>query len=173
MSKSIGKVKTGVLEFQVLDENFKPVTCFQPTRLWFWINKLLKIDLRLALVTGYWTQQPIIIKNTITDKGKALVVSNLATSVLAAAIGTGTPATNALGVEISRGAVTPTIETTTILNDTVKFTRQFTIAVNCSLTEEGLFTSLTTGDMVAYRTFPALNLLAGYKYNLTHRIKSS
>jgi hypothetical protein len=87
----------------------------------------------------------------ISDAGKELIASSLSVrKILNIAIGTGTPAANALGTEISRKAV----DTTTVSSNTLTFISQWDVEDNVSgtITEVGLFETSPSGNMFSAKS---------------------
>lgn len=126
--------------------------------------------------------------NTITNVGHAAAngrISNIGSYSpfvnIAIGIGTqGTPATStALASEsttvgAARGAATATQITTTVTNDTTQLVKTFTFTGGLAITEEGIFDSATasSGTMLAYQSFSAINVISGDTLQVTHTYKT-
>lgn len=168
----------GIVELQLRDSSGNTKSLFQPNKLWDAVNKLFKVDLRLPFITGRWTEN-VIVYNTVTTAGLSesakLLGGVSADPISHMAIGIGTGGTTALNSEITTGggerdAVTPTSETTTSAGDTVQAVNTFTFSGSFAVTEEGLFNATPAGDMIAYRTFSAINVASGDSLQITHKI---
>lgn len=168
----------GIVELQLRDSSGNVKSLFQPNRLWDVVNKFFKIDLRLPFITGKWTKN-VVVYNTVTTVGLsecAKLLGGIAADPIShMAIGTGTGGTTALAAEITTGggqraAVTPTSQTTTSAGDTVQSVNTFTFSSSFAVTEEGLFNAATNGDMIAYRTFSAVNVASGDSLQMTHKV---
>jgi Cu/Ag efflux protein CusF len=90
-------------------------------------------------------------------------------------LGIGTPTTTALGSEITTGggeraAVTPSSQTTTVTGDTIRSTNTYSFTDTFAVTEEGLFNAVSSGDMIASRSFSAINVANGDSLQITHDI---
>lgn len=125
-----------------------------------------------------------VIKNTITDAGKAglaalALVDVGGTAFDYIAIGTGTPGATALGGEITSGGgerrgganVTGTRVTTTVTNDTAQLVTTFTFTGSFAVTEEGIFNAAASGTMLASQSFSAVNVVSGDTLQITHKVK--
>lgn len=100
---------------------------------------------------------------------------------IAIGIGTqGTPATStALASEsttvgAARGAAAATQTTTTVTNDTTTLIKTFTFSGSLAITEEGIFDSAvaSSGTMLAYQSFSAINVISGDTLQVTHTYKT-
>lgn len=107
----------------------------------------------------------------VTTVGIQSITTGISTDFTHCAYGTGTDAPargdTALGTEVARGAATVTTTTTTVADDTVNFAIEFTIGGTYAITEAGIFSASTGGDMFARQTFSALNLVSGDKLSLS------
>lgn len=168
----------GIVELKLTDSSGNRKSLFQPNKLWDAVNKLFKIDLRLPFITGRWTKE-VVVYNTVTTAGLSecakLLGGVTADPISHMAIGIGTGGTTALNSEIVTGggervAVTPTSETTTSTGDTAQSVNTFTFTDTFAVTEEGLFNNASAGDMIAYRTFSAVNVASGDSLQITHKI---
>lgn len=120
--------------------------------------------------------------NTITNVGHAVangLMSNQGAYGYAIylAIGTGTQGTPAtattLAAEISTGGGarhqgTASQTTTTVTNDTTSLTWTWTFTSSFAITEEGIFTAASSGSMLAYQSFAAINVVSGNTLQVTH-----
>lgn len=172
MSKLIG-----TLTSQIYDKNGVIKKQFQPNNLWYLLKQNLNLDVRIPFISGAYVDI-FISRNSISNKGLDRITSLLGGlgggAITHAALGTGTPATNALGAQVmSRGATTNSQVTTTITKDTLRCVATFSIDANYDLTEEGLFDASTSGNMIAYKSFPAVPVESGDTYILTHEIQAS
>lgn len=128
------------------------------------------------------------IHNTITNVGHAAAngrISNQGSYSpfvnIAIGIGTqGSPATSTtLATELNsnggtRGAATATQITTTVTNDTTQLVKLFSLTGTIAITEEGIFDSATpsSGSMLAYQSFSAINVVSGDTLQITHTYKT-
>lgn len=126
--------------------------------------------------------------NTITNVGHAAANGRMSNQGsyspfvnIAIGIGTqGTPATStALASESTtsgagRGAAAATQTTTTVTNDTTTLIKTFTFSGSLAITEEGIFDSATasSGTMLAYQSFSAINVISGDTLQVTHTYKT-
>lgn len=135
---------------------------------------------------GKWTQF-----NQVKDSGKALVAMMIMNATdytnTYIALGTGTTAFSAassrLIAELLTGGLARTLATTakvttTIADDTARWTNTFTCATNSTIavTEEGITISSTTGStayFVAAQTFSAINMTTGDTLAITHNLQFS
>ncbi len=124
-----------------------------------------------------------LIKNTITDVGKAELAGLMVADVGGTgwdyvAIGIGSPSTTALGSEIASGGgerrsganVTGTRVTTTVSNDTGQWVTTFTFTSGFAVTEAGIFNG-ADGIMLASQSFSALNVASGDTLQITWKVK--
>lgn len=172
----------GVVTRQLFDKNGNIKKMFKENSLWRLIKNLFELDLRIPLITGYWTAKAIKC-NTITTKGKQICAQQLGGTttvpVTAIAIGIGSPSSTALGSEIttlggSRGAATVTNATTTTSGDTENWAKLFTFSGSFAVTEEGLFDNNSSGgNMLASQNFAAINVISGDQINFSHSVKFS
>jgi hypothetical protein len=125
--------------------------------------------------------------NTITNIGHAAAngrISNQGSysSFVNLAIGIGTqgsPATStALASEITtnggaRSAATASQITTTVTNDTTQLVHTWTFTGSFAVTEEGIFDNATSGgNMLAYQSFSAINVVSADTLQVTHTYKT-
>lgn len=171
----------GVVTLQLWDKNGKIKKLFQGNSLWTFFHKLFGLDLRIPLITGFWTKKSVSY-NTITNGGLALAVQSLGKitgdGISHMGIGEGTPTGTALGSEITTGggersAVTGSSQTTTITDDTVRFSNLFSFTDAFAVTEEGLFNASSDGVMVASKPMSVVNASAGDSLLMTHDIIAS
>lgn len=173
---------TGVVERRLFDAQGNPKKQFKSNSLWSFLRKSVGIDLRVPVLTGFWTTDAIA-HNTVTAKGKQIAAQQLGGTttapVTAIAIGIGTPSSTALGSEITtgggaRGAATITNVTTTTTGDTEQWLKTFSFTSSFAITEEGLFDSNTSGgNMLASQSFAAVNVINGDSLQVTHKITFS
>ena len=125
-----------------------------------------------------------LIKNTITDVGKAEVAALMVVDVGGTgcdyiAIGTGTPTTTALGGEIVSGGgerrgganVTGTRTTTSTTNDTAQWVTTFTFTATLAVTEAGLLNAAAAGTMFASQSFSVINVISTDTLTITWKIQ--
>jgi hypothetical protein len=125
--------------------------------------------------------------NSITNVGHAAGngrISNQGSysAMVNLAIGTGTqgtPATaSALSAEITtlggaRGAATATQVTTTVTNDTTQLVKTWTFTGTLAITEECIIDNATSGgNMMAYQSFSAINVVSTDQLTVTHKYQS-
>lgn len=168
----------GIVELKLYDAEGRAKSLFQPNKVWDMLNKLFKADVRIPFITGTWTKTSVVY-NTVTTAGLsecAKLLGNIAADPIShMAIGIGTGGTTTLNSEITTGggqraAVTPTSETTTSSGDTVQSVHTFSFTGSFAVTEEGLFNAASNGDLIAYRTFSAVNVANGDSLQITHKI---
>src|SRR3990167_1119838 len=167
----------GWTEMKLVDKygNAKPL--FQVNGLWKLAKRLFGVDLKIPVLFGFWTFDPIKM-NTVTDVGKKIsadqVGGTTTAPVTAIAIGIGTASATALGSEITtnggeRGAATVTNQTTTTTGDTERWVKTFTFTGSFAITEEGLFDNNTSGgNMLASQSFSAVNVVSSDSFQVTH-----
>jgi len=168
----------GIVKMQLVDKDGNKKPLFQSNKLWSVVNKIFKTDIRIPFLTGRWTFNSIMyneIKNAGLSEAAKLLGGVAADAISHMAIGIGTGGTTTLNSEIitgdgDRDAVTPTSETTTTSGDTMEADNTFTFSAGFAVTEEGLFNNDTTGDLIAYRTFSAINVTSGDSLQITHSI---
>lgn len=149
---------------------------FRPNFLWKYLQENYKKDIKIPLLTGVWSDF-LYIRNNMADNGLATAVDflggiNSRSPIVAGALGTSTPTSNALGNEVIRGETVNTIYTTTITDDTLQCTVSFTFDGDYTLTEEGLFDDPSVGNLIAFKVIPAVPVAATDVYTLTHRIQA-
>lgn len=168
----------GIVRIQLRDKDGNVKKLFQGNGIWEFLHKNLNLDLRVAGLTGSWTDKEVVY-NTITNAGLAVIAKRLggitANPITHMAIGTGTPSATALGTEITTGggeraAVTPASATTTVTDDTVRSVNTFTFTDTFAITEEGLFNAASSGSMPASRSFSVINVSSGDSLQITHDI---
>ena len=131
------------------------------------------------------------IPNTVEIAGKAVVTGLMMPGVggspfNAVAIGTGSGGTTSLNNEITTNggqrqhyggspSITTTQVTTTNLNDTAQWGAVFIFTASFAITEEGIFNSSSSnsGVMLAYQSFPAINVNNGDELAVTHNVQLS
>lgn len=171
----------GIVRIQLQDKdgNSKPI--FQSNALWDVIKKAFDLDIKLPFITGKYTTEGVMY-NTITTAGlseTAKLLGGVAADAIShMAIGIGTGGTTALNSEISTGggeraAVTPTSQTTTSTGDTVRSVNTFEFTDTFAVTEEGLLNAASSGDLIAYKEFSAVNVADGDSLQITHDIVMS
>ena len=166
----------------LLDWASKPI--FAENFVWFFLNKLFKIDLRIPFLTGRWTNQAVK-SNLVPTVGKAAVADQLGgtttspMTAIAIGIGAGGPAAGdtALNSEITtnggeRGAASVSNQTDTTAGDTERWIKTFTFTGTFAVTEEGILDNNTSGGVLAARQlFSAVNVVSGDSLQITHNIK--
>lgn len=124
--------------------------------------------------------------NTITNVGHAAANGRISNqggynAFTYLAIGTGTqgsPATSTtLATEITtnggaRANATASQTTTTVTNDTTSLTYTWTFTGSFAVTEEGIFDAVSSGNMLAYQSFGAINVVNGDTLQVTHTYKT-
>jgi len=126
-------------------------------------------ELEILLIRNSEVIERRVYKNVITNIGKAqvagLINGVVTTPFKYVAIGTGTtaesPTDTSLVYEVARVLATTGRETTNVTNDTATWNATFSFTTSYSITEAGIFDSETGGNMLARKTFPALNVEAG------------
>jgi hypothetical protein len=132
---------------------------------------------------GFWRRH-----NTITNVGHAAANGRMSNQGsyspfvnLAIGVGTqGSPSTStALASESTtngaqRGAATATQTTTSVTNDTTQLVKTWTFTGSFAITEEGIFdsASASSGSMLAYQSFSAINVISGDTLQVTHTYKT-
>lgn len=168
----------GIVRVQLKDANGNSKRIFQGNKLWEFLKSIFNLDLKISYLTGRWTCEGVMY-NTITNAGLSesakLLGGVSADPISHIAIGIDTPTGTALGSEIATGggervAVTPTSETTTSTGDTTRCVKTFTFTDTFAVTEEGLFNATPAGDMIASRSFSAINVVSGDSLQITHDI---
>jgi hypothetical protein len=168
----------GIVRIQLFDKDGNNKVLFQGNKLWDVTRKVLGFDLKIPFITGKYTKEGLMY-NTITTAGLSETAKLLggvsADPISHMAIGIGTGGTTALNSEITtvggqRVAVTPTSETTTSAGDTIRSVNTYEFTGSKAVTEEGLFNATPAGDMIAYRTFSAINVGDGDSLQITHDI---
>lgn len=171
----------GIVRIQLQDKEGNRKPLFQSNKIWDVAHDILGVDLKVPFVTGRWTYEGIV-HNTITNAGLSETAKLLggvtADPISHMGIGIGTPSGTALGSEITTGggersAVTPTSQTTTSTGDTVRSVNTFSFTATFAVTEEGLFNAVSSGDMIASRSFSAINVASGDSLQITHDIVMS
>ena len=171
----------GIVKIQLLDKdgNNKPI--FQGNSLWDAINKAFKLDIKLPFITGKYMTEGVSY-NTITTAGlseAAKLLGGVAADAISyMAIGIGTGGTTTLNSEIvtgggERDAVTPTSQTTSTSGDTARSVNTFSFTAGFAVTEEGLLNASSAGDLIAYKTFSAVNVADGDSLEITHDVVMS
>lgn len=168
----------GIVEYQLFDKNGNAKRLFQGNKLWDILHKAFGVDVVIPGITGEYTFN-MVRANTFTTKGKELAQKLLsgqtATAVTYQGLGIGTGGTTALNSEITtvggeRAASTITSITTTVTNDTANFTHTWAFTGTKAVTEEGLFNDASAGDMAAYQSFSAINVVSGDSLQVTHKL---
>ena len=171
----------GVVERQLFDANGNVKKQFKDNFIWKAIHDTFGIDLQIPMLTGYWTTKAIK-HNTITTIGKQVAAQQLGgtttTPATYLAIGIGTGGTTTLNSEITtnggaRHAATVTNTTTSTTGDTEQWLYQWTFSGSFAITEEGILDAASSGNLIAYQTFAAVNVISSDKFQITHQIKFS
>jgi len=125
------------------------------------------------------------IPNQIQNAGLAEVSSLVLTDnpgtatafdYIALGVGTGqavtatTLASEVVTVGGERTAGTGTQTTTTVTNDTAQLVVTWSFTGSLALTEAGIFNAASTGDMLAYQNFSALNVTSGDSLEITWKV---
>jgi hypothetical protein len=168
----------GIVEMQLKDELGNSKKIFQGNKFWDAIHRAFNLDVRLPFITGNWTFKGVMyneIKTAGLSEAMKLLGGVSADPISHMAIGEGTGGTTTLNDEIADGggervAVTPTSETTTSAGDTCQSVNTFTFTDAFAVTEEGLLNNASAGDLIAYRTFSAINVASGDSLQITHKI---
>jgi len=171
---------SGETTVRLFDKNGNAKKLFNVNFLWKFLNKKFHVDIVIPFITGNWTFAGIKM-NTITTKGKEVTAKQLGGTttvpVTAIALGIGTGGTTALNSEITtaggaRGAATVTNTTTDTTGDTEQWVKTFTFSGSFAITEEGLFDNNTSGgNMLAYQSFSAINVVDTDTLQITHKVK--
>lgn len=171
---------SGWTEFRLFGKDGKEKKLFAVNFLWKFFHKHFGLDLKIPVLFGNW-QYGGVKSNTITTKGKAITADQLGGTttapVTAIALGIGTGGTTSLNSEITtnggaRGAATVTNTTTTTTGDTEQWVKTFTFTGSFAITEEGLFDNNTSGgNLMAYQTFSAINVVDTDTLQITHKVK--
>lgn len=171
---------TGWTEARLFDKDGNEKKLFNANGLWKLVKKYFGLDLKIPFLLGNW-QYGGIKMNTITTKGKEVTAKQLngvtTAPVTAIALGIGTGGTTALNSEITtgggaRGAATCTNTTTDATGDTAQLVKTFTFTSSFAITEEGLLDNNTSGgNLVAYQTFSAINVVDTDTLQITHKVK--
>lgn len=169
---------TGIVKMQLTDKNGKRKPLFQANKLWEVFKRLFEVDIKLPFITGMWTLNMVTynaIKNAGVSESAKLLGGVAADAISHMAIGIGTGGTTTLNSEITtaggeRNAVTPTSETTTTAGDTVKSDSMFSFTGTFAVTEEGVLNAGAAGDLIAYQTFSAVNVVSGDSLQVVHSI---
>ena len=168
----------GIVTRRLFDASGKPKKMFKENAIWELIKETFNLDLKIPLITGYWTTKPIV-HNTITAAGLAKVagmIIGVATDpFLYLGIGTGTSTASGLTTEITTGGGeralgTESQVTTTEADDTAQVIHEWTFSDTFAITEEALYNAAVAGDVLAYRNFSAVNVESGNKFEVTHQI---
>lgn len=169
----------GWTEIALFDKAGKAKKLFHTNRLWSFFKKHFELDLRIPLLTGFWSFNALKF-NTITSVGKKKAADQVGGTttvpVTAVALGIGTPSATALGSESTtnggaRGAATVSNQTTTTTGDTERWVKTFTFTGALALTEEGLFDNNTSGGiMLASQTFSVVNVVNTDTLQITHNV---
>lgn len=126
-------------------------------------------------------------KNLITNPGFAAIASRLngdgAEAVFGyIAVGTGTTAAavtdTALQTELStsglsRAAATASRVTTSVTNDTARFSKTFTVTGSAAVTEIGILNASSGGTLLCRRVFSAYNVVNGDELTVRYDIQAS
>lgn len=170
----------GWTEARLFDKDGNEKKLFNANKVWQFFSKHFGLDLKIPVLFGNW-QYGGIKMNTITTKGKEVTAKQLngvtTAPVTAIAIGIGTGGTTALNSEIttgggSRGAATCTNTTTDTTGDTAQLVKTFTFTGSFAITEEGLLDNNTSGgNLMAYQTFSAINVVNTDTLQITHKVK--
>lgn len=159
---------------------------FQPNLIGAWLLKKGFISpFNKNFLLGSW-QNKMVVSNLVTNAGFAAVSSRLnGSGGIAAftyiAIGEGTTAAAAsqttLVTEITnrgggRQVATVSRITTTVTNDTAKWSYTFTFTGTVAVTESGIFNAASAGDMLARQVMSAVNEGNGDQLTVNWMIKS-
>lgn len=173
----------GIVTRRLYDKDGNPVKMFQENKFWDFLNGLFKLDIKIPFITGKWTLEPVVY-NDITNVGLSriagLIVGELVGGVAInpftyLAIGTGTATSAGLESEIATGggaraAGEISTITTSVTDDTAQIVNEWTFTSPFAITEEGWFNAASSGDLLAFRNFSAVNVESGNKFEVTHQI---
>lgn len=173
----------GVVTRRLYDKEGNPIRMFQENKFWEILKGIFNLDIKIPFITGNWTVEPIV-HNTITNTGLsriaglivgALVLETPINPFTYLAIGEGTASSSGLGDEITTGGgarATGVISTTTtsVADDTAQIVKEWEFSAPFAITEEGWFNAASTGDLLAFRNFSAVNVESGNKFEVTHQI---
>jgi hypothetical protein len=179
MNTKDGITLRGIVRMSLYDSNGRPKKMFQDNKIWRFFNKIFGLDIKIPFITGRYTFGGVF-HNSITAAGIVIAAKRLggvtANPVGYMALGTGTPAANALGSEITTGggervAVTPASHTIDATNDSIRSANTYTFTDDFAITEEGLFDADTAGNMIAAVTFPSVSVESGDQLVQTHDLQ--
>jgi len=173
----------GIVTRRLYDKDGNPIKMFQENKVWDFLNGLFKLDIKIPFITGKWTLEPIV-HNDITNTGLSRIAGLIIGEQVAEAdiepftylaIGTGTATASGLGAEIATGggaraAGEISTVTTTTTDDTAQIVEEWTFTASFAITEEGWFNAASSGDLLAFRNFSAVNVESGNKFEVTHQI---
>lgn len=171
----------GIVRIKKFNKDGVAQKLFQGNKVWDFLHKIFNLDIQIDGLTGEFTYEGVGY-NAVTNKGIEIFMKRgggLTINALShMAIGEGTGGTTALASEITTGggeraSVTPTSELTTNAGDTLRFVNTFSFTDAFAVTEEGLLNAGASGDLGAYRTFPAVNVDDGDSLEITHDLVGS
>lgn len=181
LAEELGGHLAGLLIDQCAKKQFKE------NALWKFLKKQFKIDLRIPLFTGMFTNGMIVRDNLVVNTGLKAYADRIGGTngqgaMTALAIGTSgtTPGAGdtALGAEITTGggaraAATITNITTSTTGDTEQWTHTWTFTLSFSIQEEGIFDNNSSGGtLLAHNTFSTVSVVNGDSFQVTHTIQS-
>ena len=168
----------GIVERRLYDKDGNPLKMFKENSLWGVFKKVFDLDIKIPFLTGHWTTEAIR-HNTIVPAALANVaglINGVDTDVFKyLALGIGTATATGLESEIVTGGgeiteATVSLVTTTETDDTAQLVYEWTFSDSFAITEEGIFNASSSGDMLAYQNFSAVNVESGNKFEVTHKI---
>lgn len=108
------------------------------------------------------------VRNTVTGAGKTaiakLIVGQRTTPFLYVAVGSGTPSESGLGNELGRAEASVSVIGASSASHSAQaiWTASFTPSSQWSVTEAGIFDADSDGTMLAYQSFSAVSVPAGF-----------
>lgn len=128
-----------------------------------------------------------IVKNLITDAGKAGAVSRLngaggeaaftylalGTGTNAAAAGDTTLQTELTTSGLSRVNATAARVTTSVTNDTAQLSNTFSVSGSAAITEAGILNAASVGTLLSRLVFSAINVVNGDSLAVTYKVQCS
>lgn len=177
------------VEYVLRDRNGNVKPLFQQNRFFAWLLKkgwATPHTPKIPFLFGYWTSDPIAVRNIITNAGLAGIASRINGAGSAAvfdyiALGTGTTAAavgnTALETEITTGGgersqATASRVTENVTNDTARLVETFNFTSDFAVTESGILNAASTGTLLCRQTFSAINVDDGDSLQVTWDVTS-
>ena len=135
---------------------------------------------------GFWAGE-LHITNLIVDDGLAVIAARLVGATVdpgdTLAVGTGTTAATAadtaLETEITDSGLeravdaAPTFETTTVTDDTAVVNYEWTASGSKAITEAGVLTQSSAGELLAHQVFAVVNVVSGDTFEATWKFQAT